>query len=93
MASDLKAMLDTLYADEALRPLEEKRRELLQRLKTLDMEMNDHLQNLDVYTSLINDITSTLESKRASYIDANEKKPSKPFFLVNWLTFGTANNN
>lgn len=93
MASDLKAMLDTLYADEAVRPLEEKRRELLQRLKTLDMEMNDHLQNIDVYTSLINDITSTLESKRASYMDAKEKKPSKPFFLVNWLTFGTANKN
>ena len=93
MASDLKAMLDTLYADEAVRPLEEKRRELLQRLKTLDMEMNDHLQNIDVYTSLINDITSTLESKRASYMDAKAKKPSKPFFLVNWLTFGTANKN
>ena len=55
--------------------------------------MNDHLQNIDVYTSLINDITSTLESKRASYTDAKAKKPSKPFFLVNWLTFGTANKN
>ena len=93
MASDLKAILDTLYADEAIRPLEEQRRKLLQQLKTLDMEMNDHLQNIDVYTSLINDITSTLESKRASYTDAKAKKPSKPFFLVNWFTFGTANKN
>ena len=93
MASDLKAILDTLYADEAIRPLEEHRRKLLLQLKTLDMEMNDHLQNIDVYTSLINDITSTLESKRASYMDAKAKKPSKPFFLVNWLTFGTANKN
>ena len=93
MASDLKAILDTLYADEAIRPLEEQRRKLLLQLKTLDMEMNDHLQNIDVYTSLINDITSTLESKRASYMDAKAKKPSKPFFLVNWLTFGTANKN
>ena len=93
MASDLKAMLDALYGDETVRPLEEKRRELLQQLKVLDMEMNDHLQNIDVYTSLINDITSTLESKRASYMDAKAKKPSKPFFLVNLLTFGTANKN
>lgn len=87
------AMLDALYGDETVRPLEEKRRELLQQLKVLDMEMNDHLQNIDVYTSLINDITSTLESKRASYMDAKAKKPSKPFFLVNLLTFGTANKN
>lgn len=93
MDSDLKAILDSLYADETIRPLEEQRRKLLQQLKTLDMEMNDHLQNIDVYTSLINDITSTLESKRASYNDAKAKKPSKPFFLVNWFTFGVANKN
>ena len=93
MDSDLKAILDSLYADETIRPLEEQRRKLLQQLKTLDLEMNDHLQNIDVYTSLINDITSTLESKRASYNDAKAKKPLKPFFLVNWFTFGVANKN
>ena len=93
MESDLKAILDGLYADETVRPLEERRRELLQQLKTLDMEMNDHLQNIDVYTSLINDITSTLESKRASYMDAKSKKPAKPFFLVSLFTLGVANKN
>ncbi len=93
MASDLKAILDELYADETVRPLEEQRRELLRQLKTLDFEMNDHLQNIDIYTSLINDITSTLESKRGSYMEAKAKKPSKPFFLVNWLTLGVANRN
>lgn len=91
MASDMKAMLDSLYDNEAVRPLEERRRALLQQLKALDTEMNDHLQNIDVYTSLINDITSTLESKQASYMEAKAKKPSKPFFLLNWLTFGSAN--
>ena len=91
MASDLKTMLDGLYDNEDVRPLEEQRRKLLQQLKALDMEMNDHLQNIDVYTSLVNDITSTLESKQASYQEAKLKKPSKPFFLVNWLTFGSAN--
>ena len=93
LASDLKATLDALYADETIRPLEEQRRSLLQQMKVLDMEMNDHLQNIDVYTSLINDITSTLESKQGNYMDAKAKKPSKPFFLVNWITFGVANKN
>ena len=93
MASDLKSILDSLYTDETIRPLEEQRKVLLQQLKTLDQEMNDHLQNIDVYTSLINDITSTLESKRASYMDAKSKKPSKPFFLLNLITFGSANKN
>ena len=86
-------MLDALYADETIRPLEEQRKCLLQQMKALDMEMNDHLQNIDVYTSLINDITATLESKQGSYMEAKAKKPSKPFFLVNWITFGMANKN
>ena len=93
LASDLKATLDVLYADETIRPLEEQRKCLLQQMKTLDMEMNDHLQNIDVYTSLINDITATLESKQGSYMEAKAKKPSKPFFLLNWITFGMANKN
>lgn len=93
LASDLKATLDALYADEAIRPLEEQRKCLLQQMKVLDMEMNDHLQNIDVYTSLINDITATLESKQGSYMEAKAKKPSKPFFLVNWITFGMVNKN
>lgn len=93
LASDLKATLDALYADETIRPLEEQRKCLLQQMKALDMEMNDHFQNIDVYTSLINDITATLESKQGSYMEAKAKKPSKPFFLVNWITFGMANKN
>lgn len=93
LASDLKATLDALYADVTIRPLEEQRKCLLQQMKALDMEMNDHLQNIDVYTSLINDITATLESKQGSYMEAKAKKPSKPFFLVNWITFGMANKN
>ena len=93
LASDLKATLDALYADETIRPLEEQRKCLLQQMKALDMEMNDHLQNIDVYTSLINDITATLESKQGNYMEAKAKKPSKPFFLLNWLTFGMANKN
>ena len=93
LASDLKATLDALYENEKIRPLEEQRKSLLQQMKALDMEMNDHLQNIDVYTSLINDITATLESKQGSYMEAKAKKPSKPFFLVNWITFGMANKN
>lgn len=93
MSSDLKAIMDSMYDNAEIRPLEEQRRQLLQQQKAIDIEMNDHLQNIDVYSSLISDITSTLESKQANYMQAKSKQPSKPFFLVNWLTFGTANKN
>ena len=91
MASDLKAITDSLYNNVEIQPLEEERRRLLARLKALDGEINDHLQNIEVYQSLISDLTQTLDSKAASYRDAKARKPSKPFFLINILTFGQAN--
>ncbi|MDY4409963.1 MAG: hypothetical protein SPE56_03900 [Prevotella sp.] len=93
MSSDIKAITDSLYDNAEIRPLEEQRRELLAQLKVLDAEINDHLQNIDVYQSLISDITTTLDSKGASYRDAIARKPSKPFFLLNIITFGKANKD
>lgn len=93
MASDLKAISNCLYDNDAVRPYEEKRIDLLRRLKGLNVEINDHLQSIDVYSALINDISSNLESKRASYNEAKSKKPSKPFFLVNIVTLGLAKKN
>lgn len=93
MSSDIKAITDSLYDNAEIRPLEEQRRELLAQLKVLDGEINDHLQNIDVYQSLISDITTTLDSKSASYRDAIARKPSKPFFLLNIVTFGKANKD
>lgn len=93
MSSDIKAITDSLYDNAEIRPLEEQRRELLALLKVLDGEINDHLQNIDVYQSLISDITTTLDSKGASYRDAIARKPSKPFFLLNIVTFGKANKD
>lgn len=93
MSSDIKVITDSLYDNAEIRPLEKQRRELLAQLKALDGEINDHLQNIDVYQSLIADITTTLDSKGASYRDAKARKPSKPFFLLNIITFGKANKN
>lgn len=93
MSSDIKAITDSLYDNAEIRPLEEQRRELLAQLKVLDGEINDHLQNIDVYQSLISDITTTLDSKGASYRDAIARKPAKPFFLLNIVTFGKANKD
>lgn len=93
MSSDIKSITDSLYDNAEIRQLEEQRRQLLAQLKVLDGEINDHLQNIDVYQSLISDITTTLDSKSASYRDAIARKPSKPFFLLNILTFGNANKN
>ena len=88
MASDLTAITDALYSDAGIAPLEAQRRQLQARLKAIDGAINDHLQNIDVYQSLVSDLTATLESKRDSYRSAVSRRPSKPLFLFNVLTFG-----
>lgn len=93
MDSDFRSMTDALYGEASVRPLEEERRELLRQMRSAEMERNDHLQNIDVYQSLVGELTTTLEAKRPSYQDAKRRKPSKPFFLLNWLTLGTARRN
>ena len=90
MASDINAITDSLYNHVDIQPLEDQRRELLAQMRALDGEINDHLQNIDVYQSLVSDLTQTLDAKAAGYHDAIARKPSKPFFLVNILTFGAA---
>ena len=88
MASELTAITDALYSDAGIAPLEAQRRQLQARLKAIDGAINDHLQNIDVYQSLVSDLTATLESKRDSYRSAVSRRPSKPLFLFNVLTFG-----
>lgn len=60
MDSDFRSMTDALYGEASVRPLEEERRELLRQMRSAEMEMNDHLQNIDVYQSLVGELTTTL---------------------------------
>lgn len=91
MSSDVKAITDAMYDNADIQPLEAKRRSLIAQIRALDGEINDHLQNIDVYQSLVSDLTQTLDSKGPAYRDALARKPSKPFFLINILTLGHAN--
>ena len=93
MRSDISSILDALYASPRVKALQEKRQQLSRELKVIDGEINDHLQNIDIYQSLITDLTATLEAKGPSYHEARSKEPGKPSFIVNLFTFGTARKN
>lgn len=93
MRSDISSILDALYASPGVKALQEKRQQLSRELKVIDGEINDHLQNIDIYQSLITDLTATLEAKDPSYHEARSKEPGKPSFIVNLFTFGTVRKN
>lgn len=88
MASDIQAIIAALYDSPELRQLSGQRRSLMAQSRVLDSAINDHLQSIDVYQSLVCDLSQTLEAKRPAYEEAMSKKPRKPFFLFNLLTFG-----
>ena len=93
MDSDIEEIKRALYLSPKAKQLDAERKELLESLMVLDMEINDHLQNIDIYNSLVKDAEAYLQSKQSSYEQAKSSKPSKPFFLFNWLSFGALKKN
>lgn len=79
-----------LYQNGEIRKLKEERDALLDRLKSLEQEMSDEEMNIGYYTTRIGECRQLLDSMQAQYQEARQTKPSKPFFLINWLTFGSA---
>lgn len=91
--SDLQEITTSLYNTPELKSLEEDRQAITERIVESNRRINDHYHNIDIYSSLVQDIISILESKHSEYLSAKDRKPRKPFFLVNILTFGNANKN
>lgn len=79
-----------LYQNGEIRKLKEERDALLDQMKSLEQEMSDEEMNIGYYTTRIGECRQLLDSMQAQYQEARQTKPSKPFFLINWLTFGSA---
>lgn len=90
LSTEWQQLNDELYADPAIRKLKEERDGLLSEYKETEKEMTDAEMNVAYYSSHIAECKQLLDSMRPQYDQARSSKPGKPFFLVNWLTFGSA---
>lgn len=91
LESDLQEIASLLYDTPELKSLEKERQSITRIMFDNNRQINDHYHNIGIYSSLVQDITSILESKHSEYQNAKNCKPEKPFFLINILTFGNAN--
>ena len=73
--------------------MRQKREQLLQEIKLLDREIQDEEAHINYYTSHIKDNKELLQNMRSQYQNAKQTMPRKPFFLFNWLTFGSLGRN
>lgn len=91
LTTEWQQLENALYENAEVRQLKQHRDELLAESKDLDREMTDAEMNINFYTTHINECQQLLDSMRPQYEQAMRTKPSKPFFLVNLFTFGSAN--
>ncbi len=90
LTSEWKAIAEAIYKDDEVKGLKTRRDQLLAAYKQVEKDMTDAQLNIDVYTSRIEENKQTLNGLQAQYQQAKDSKPSKPFFLVNIFTFGSA---
>lgn len=86
---ELKSLLDSIYGNEKVAKLKSERDALLEEGKELECAISDIQANIAYYTKHVDECTQLLNEMKDSYTTACSAKPSRPFFLVNWITFGS----
>lgn len=89
----LQEILNSIYTSPEAQEMRQKREQLLQEIKLLDREIQDEEAHINYYTSHINENKELLQNMRSQYQNAKQAMPRKPFFLFNWLTFGSLGRN
>lgn len=90
LSSEWEAIADAMYGGGEVAELKKRRDKLLESYKLIEKDMTDEQMNIEVYTASIDESSQILSGLQAQYEEAKNSKPSKPFFLVNIFTFGSA---
>ncbi|MGL5981115.1 MAG: hypothetical protein ACRCZY_09625 [Phocaeicola sp.] len=90
---ELKQLFDLLYQDPKVKELVKKRENLTATYKELLCEISDNELHLGFFQTSIANAKQLLDEKKMAYQECKDQRPSKPFFLVNWITFGNAGSS
>lgn len=88
MEQDVNSIINSLYDNPQIRPLEEERRLIVNELRRVDALIVDHEQQIDLYRARMSELEERLRAGRSQYIDAKAVEPQSPWWLFNILTFG-----
>lgn len=93
LSSDLIKLLDSIYYTPKLKELREERDSVLSECRELEQQIIDIEQNIAYYKNYLDTCRQTYKEMEEKKESAVAKRPNKPFFLLNWLSFGTLHNN
>ena len=90
-SGEINEFLNSLYKVPGNMVIKQKRDNLLSELKQLEHKIRDNQSNIDDYSRQIDAGNRALNDNRPLYQQALGRKPKRPFFLFNLMTFGMLN--
>ena len=79
-----------IYSNDEVVGLHNNQKALIEKCQNLEEEIVDLKQNISYYQSVIEQCKQTIAENKDEYNLAKSRKPSRPLFITNILTFGNA---
>lgn len=90
LSAEFEQMVATLYAKAGVAELVKERDAVMNEIRAISDELNDHNNNIIFYDEHISRCKSMLNDKKDDYENAKNQRPEKPSVIFNALTFGSA---
>ena len=90
LSAEFEQMVSTLYAKAGVAELVKERDNVMDEIRAVSEQLNDHKNNLIFYGEQLEHCQEIITEKKDDYENAKSLRPSKPSIIVNVLTFGSA---
>lgn len=90
LSAEFEQMVSTLYAKAGVAELVKERDNVMDEIRVMSEQLNDHKNNLIYYGEQLEHCQEVITEKKDDYENAKSLRPSKPSVIVNVLTFGSA---
>ena len=90
LSAEFEQMVSTLYAKAGVAELVKERDNVMDEIRVVSEQLNDHKNNLIFYGEQLEHCQEIITEKKDDYENAKSLRPSKPSVIVNVLTFGSA---
>lgn len=90
LSAEFEQMVSTLYAKAGVAELVKERDNVMDEIRVVSEQLNDHKNNLIFYGEQLEHCQEVITEKKDDYENAKSLRPNKPSVIVNVLTFGSA---
>jgi hypothetical protein len=90
LTKELSDLMLAIYSNDEVVELHNNQKAQIEKCQNLEEEIVDLKQNISYYQSVIEQCKQTIAENKDEYNLAKSRKPSRPLFITNILTFGNA---